>query len=526
VSAGRPLWRWFSVAVGLWLLGALAVAQPAPEPAPEAVPQTPPKGPADVIGGARQAREQRDMQRAGQQAGATQAAPAAAPEPPAQTAPVESGQGPAGDPHGGNVPAGDPHGGDPHAGASPHSPGAAGPQAQQRPLSEAQADTSLPLGTIVVRVLDEQERPVAGAAVRVGIMKSDSTRDAKNGKTDASGVARFEGLQAGDRQAYRVSVPYEGATYGATPFRLPPRGGYSVTIRRLPVTGDGRMVVLYVGATSVEFKDERLKVVQQARLLNIGQSTYVFPEAGTLVQLPKGFLAFQTQPSMSDQRLVEAEGEGMRVQGSLPPGEATLLWGYDLPIEGEAIDLSMPLPWLTMAYRVVVDAPEGLSLSVEEMPEPTLHSEGGKRFLVTEVQRRVGDQPFKHLRIRLSGIPGPGPERVIATLLALVLLLGGAFYARGKSPAESPERLAADLGRRRGELLVRAQELGNQRRADAIGPEYHAEQLEELTDAMAVLLMEEARQAAAAKAGKAGKAKPGNPGTPGTPPGAPARGPA
>ena len=287
--------------------------------------------------------------------------------------------------------------------ANPH---AANPHAMQRPLSEAQANRELPKGRIRVRVLDEHEQPIGATAVRVGILNSDASRDAKDGRTDASGYATFDGLAIGDKQAYRVSVDHEGARYSSTPFRLGMDAGYDVVLRRLPVTHDDKRVVLYVGATSIELRDERLKITQQARVLNVGEQTYAFPEGGRVLRLPKGFTALQTDETMGDQRLSEAP-EGLRIEGSLPPGEVTLLWGFDLPIEDSTMRIDLQMPFKTFAYRVLAEAPQGMTLRVDGMPEPMEHEHEGRRLLVTEMQRRVGETPLTQLSVVVTGIPGP-----------------------------------------------------------------------------------------------------------------------
>lgn len=364
---------------------------------------------------------------------------------------------------------------------------------EQRPLSEERADPSLAAGSIRVRVVDAVDQPIPNAEIVLGIMIPDGTRESKPAKTGLDGTFTYSGLQTGDQRAYRVNVPYEGAKYSSTPFRLPAEGGYDVMVRRLPVTHDERMVVLYVGATSIELKDDRIKIVQQSRLLNLGSQTYVFPEGGTLVKLPKGYTAVQTQDSMGDQHARDDKSEGIRVEGSLPPGEATMLWGFDVPLEGDTANIEVGLPWVTFAYRVIADAPEGLTLSVFDMPEPFLQKDGGRRFLITEMQRRVGDEPFRALKITLTGIPGPGPGRLIALGVALGILAAGAMVARKK-----PEKLDAKAERAQAkqalaappELLARVKALQAERDAGDIGPEYHREQLNELVDELAAQLYE------------------------------------
>jgi hypothetical protein len=458
-AAGTRLGALFCVLLGLT---AVAAGQGAMPEAP------PPTGPAQIIGGAARARASREMEQAGQRGSKSGAE-------------AESGTGTG---MGTGVSA------NPHGGAAAH-PGMDSGEALP-PIATEAAEPSLATGTVQVRVLDPAGNPAAHADVSLGVMAADGGRSSKDTKTGANGVAVFSELAVGEKQAYRVNVPYKGAKYSSNPFRMPLRGGYRVEIRELPVTTDDRLVVLYLGATSVELKDDRMKIVQQARLLNLGRTTYVFPDKGTLVQFPKGFTAVQSEDVMTDQHVKEAKGEGVRVRGSLPPGEVTLLWGFDLPLEGSEASFTIGLPWVTFAYRVISDAPPGMTLEVAGLPEPILHDEDGRRLLLTEVQLKVGDPRLSQLRISLRGIPGPGPARWVAAVLALTVLLCGAAFA--SKPAERTARDAerpdgAEIEARKRELLARARELETQRASEEIGPQYHAEQLELLRDELAALLL-------------------------------------
>jgi hypothetical protein len=433
-----------------------------------------PRGPADIIKGATQARDNRQLKQAGERA--ADAVQAAGDRPDGGVAAEDDV-----DPGAGAAPLAR----DPHAGM--------GGMPEARPIATERPSPSLATGTIRVRVTDSEGRPAAFAEVELATMKSDSTRSATASKAGADGTALFTGLATGDRQAYRINVPYQGAKYSSSPFRMPFSGGYDVEVRRLPVTQDARMLVTYVGATSVELKDDRLKVVQQTRLMNVGRETYVFPEAGTLVPLPKGYLAFQTQDAMTDQRVVDAPGEGARVHGSLPPGEATLLWAFDMPLSGSEAQFGIDLPWLVFAYRVITDAPEGMSLRVKDMPEPWLHRDEGRRFWVTETQRHAGDAPFRRVELAIAGIPGPGPGRFIASLLALGAIGVGVVISVQKRGGTAQQRIRTDFEERKRELLARARVLQEQQQAGEIGPEYHREQMTELMDELAALLFEQAQ---------------------------------
>lgn len=456
---------------GCTLLVALSLA------AAPATAQPEPRGPADIVSNARKARDAREIKEAGQRAAGAQPSGAQAAEQPPTPSPAAAAAPDAGTADEGAT-AGDPH----HGAAQPGTP----PK-----LAEEQANTALPDGTIRVHVTDLSKQPVNAADIELAIMASDNTRTTRTAKTGSDGVTSFTGLSGGDKQAYRVNVRHEGAKYSSNPFRLPLSGGYDVNIVQLPVTRSERMVIMYVGATSVELKDDRLKVVQQTRLMNVGSETYVFPDEGTLIKLPEGFLAFQTQESMTDQHVTEAKGEGLRVRGSLPPGEATILWAFDLPIPGSTAKFGIDLPWLVFTYRVITDAPSGMSVKVEGMPEPELHKDEGRRYWVTEMQRKVGDQPFKRVEITITGIPGLGSARWIATVLALLAIAAGILFAR-RLPDTRAARTGADFEAHKADVLQRARALKEQHEAGETGPEYHREQLAALTDELAELLYEQA----------------------------------
>lgn len=380
-----------------------------------------------------------------------------------------------------------PVGGDPHAGME------GAPALDRKPLTSAEASKSVAVGSILVRVVDGHEHPVAGAAVELGTMAQETGRTHIAARTDASGVATFSGLATGDKQAYRVNVMNDGAKYSCTPFRLPTDSGYEVVIRRLDTTHDSRSVVLYVGATSVEIKDERLKIVQQARLFNVGQATYVFPADGLFVPLPKGAMAFQGEELMTDQKLSVDEGKGFRVKGSMAPGEVTLTWGFDLPRDGATADLSFQIPWPAFAYRVLADAAPGLQVAVDGMPEPQLQADQGRRFYVTEIVRNPGEAPLRVVNIHLRGIPGPGPMRFIATGLALLVLMIGGVIAR-RPPSAAGVTLKVDHKARKAELLERAKGLQAEHARGEVGAEFHARALADIEEELAALLFEEAKR--------------------------------
>ncbi|HKP60403.1 MAG TPA: carboxypeptidase-like regulatory domain-containing protein [Polyangiales bacterium] len=459
----------------LWLAGPQLVAADDDPPAADVPTESPPSGPAEIIKRAQQKRTPAPDAPSELPAGHPPVAEQAAEQ--EQAAPV---------------------GGDPHAGA----PGA--PPLERRPIASAEANPSLPPGTVRIRVVDSQtDQPVAGARLQLGTMSRDSNRTTVDAKTSASGEHVFEKLATGEGQAYRANLLVDGAKFSSTPFRLPPNHGYDVLIRRLPTTHETRELVLYVGATSIELRDERLKVVQQARLINIGSKAIVFPEDGVLYKLPKDYKAFQAEEVMTDQHMREEPGQGLKITGSVVPGETTLTWGFDVEHQGADVDLAFELPWTTFAYRVLADAAPGMTIEVEGLPPPQLHEENGRRFLVTEVVKRVGESPLRSLRIHVRGIPGPGPMRIIAAVVAVFLVIGGALLARKPPPAAYARPASEIFEQRKSELVAQAARLAAERERGEIGPEFHAEQLAALEEQMAALLYEHSLEPAAKRSAAA-----------------------
>lgn len=421
----------------------------------------PPSGPAQIIQRSGDARAQAQLRQSPAQT-APAPAPEAVPRPPA--------------------------GHDPHAGVE------GAPAVERLPMNSAIENPELRAGTIRVRVLDGSDRAVAKTRVQLGVMQSMGTRTTVDATTDEVGIALFAGLTVGEGQAYRVNVLHQGAKYSSNPFRLPTTHGYDVMVRQLDTTRDLTEVVLYIGATSIELQDERLKVVQQARLVNVGQRTYVFPERGEQIALPEGFLAFQAQESMTDQRVTQIEGKGLRIEGSLAPGQATLTWGFDLPREGSEASFSIPIPWRAYAYRVLADAAPGMTLEVEGMPAAQVVEHDGHRLLVTEAQAQPNQPMLSRVSVRLSGIPGPGSARWVAAVLALLALVVGLVAAFRRSVPESTTRSSED---RKRELALAIVALDREHDKGEIGPAFHRDERARLIDELSAVVRDQGSAASA-----------------------------
>jgi len=346
-------------------------------------------------------------------------------------------------------------------------------------------DAELPAGTITVEVIDQTGAAVPKQAVRLGVMEQSGGRESKACVTDDDGRCSFETLLTDSKHSYRVNVPYDGARYSSTPFRLDAEKGQRVRVVRLPTTTDDRRVLQVLGRTMIEFRDGRAHIRQDARLTNLGEATYVFPDEGLSIRLPDGFKAFDSMEVMTDQQLL-ATDEGLEISGSIPPGRADLVWTYDIPVGGTSVSIQQAVPFATMEYQVVSDYVDGMTLEVEGFQVARVHEGGDRRFLVAGLMRRPGEPPIDPLRIHIRGIPGGGVLPYIASAIAAIFVFFGIWLLF--RPSDETAILVEAREGRRSELLDEIASLESQRKAEAIGPSYYEQQRRALTDELAIVL--------------------------------------
>ena len=420
-----------------------------------------------------------------------------APDQAQQEAPAPEGDAPPAAPE-----AGEPTAEDPHAGHG-HGHGEGGMDAM---ISRAFGDPvvavagptpTVPVGSIRITVTLPNGQPVPHQDVALGIMRQGGDRERTPGETDGSGVYTYTNLPTGQGQAYRVNVPYQGATYSSTPFQLPTDTGFDVRIEARPVTHEDRSLLLVLGQTMVELRDNRFHVIQQARLSNLGEATYLFPEDGTRIALPEGYTAFQTQAVMTDQRVEEVAGEGLRIRGSLPTGQVTLVWAFDLPVTGSEMMIPIANPFHTFQYRVLSTAQREMHMEVEGMPPSMRFEDQGQPLYGTEMQRTPDDAPFTEVRIRMHSIPGPGPARWVGAGIAGLFAFGAILLLLRRGWNDGGKRA---LGERKAQILADVKALEEEFAKGEIGEGYRQSQKDQLVRELSRILYQEERLGLATEA--------------------------
>jgi hypothetical protein len=356
-------------------------------------------------------------------------------------------------------------------------------------MPSAESASDVPVGSIDVEVFGPDGAPYPEAELVLGVMASSSTRTEQRARSDRTGRYRFSGLATGSQQAYRVNVLYGGAKFSTTPFRLPDNTGYRARVPLLGTTRNDQLFLQLVGQTVVELRDDRLHITQQARLANAGKEVFVLPQDGLVIPLPEGHTAFTWQDQMTDQKGEAMEGKGFRLRGSFPPGTVTLAWTYDLPRAGSAARIAVNLPWKTYTYRVISEAPEGLTLRATDFPEAERVKDEGRFLLFTQIQKQPGDPHLGPFTVKLDGIPGPGPGRWIAVVVATLLALFGLSRALDRADDTADRKLF--IAKRKEQLFADARAYSAEHARGESGPEYLARRIHEIETELALLLRDE-----------------------------------
>ena len=367
------------------------------------------------------------------------------------------------------------------------------------PQSGAREDPTVPPRTIIVEALDGQGHGVPGVDITLGMIKQvigkDEARQRFTGQTGADGRTTFGNLDVATSMAFRVSTVRDGATYAATPFQMALNApGTRVTLYVYPVTRDLRATqVAAQGLVYVEIKDEVFQIEQAYRVYNLGTTTWLADNVA--VDVPAGFKAFSGQQSMSDVAWDASTDQlALHFRGTIPPGQTETAYRFQVPNDGsDTFATEIGLLPNTQSVRVVVDAPKGMTMSVEGFPpaESTFNATG-QRVLLTERVFSRADPTFRNLKLRLENLPTRPQGRWYALALALVAVATGVYFAaklgaqRKRGGLSEGER--AELERAKDMLLSEADALERARATGELGPNYYAAQRVQLVDALAAVI--------------------------------------
>jgi hypothetical protein len=377
------------------------------------------------------------------------------------------------------------------------------------PEDTSERDETLPPGTIVVEIRDRADTPVPRADVTLGILQQSvakgESRRRTTQKADDDGVTRFENLERGAGVAYRISVPWpnddggENATYAAPPFQLDLHRGQRVRLHVYPVTSRVENTFLGMqGILYLELKDDVVQVDELFEVFNLGAMTWV--PNNLVIELPRGFKAFNSQREMSDTGFDMVADRGAKMRGTFGPGQHQVQFRYQVPYEGdESMKIALSLPPRVIRMRVIAEASKTMTLHVADFPNAVSDAnQRGQRVLLTERQARPGESPMSRVSVTLDNIPTEGSARWITVAITAGTLAFGVYIAREQEKIKITGTRAGekDTERARARLVAEIAALDTAARAGEIGPQAHARIRQALIDSLArVMAAGEPREA-------------------------------
>jgi hypothetical protein len=372
-----------------------------------------------------------------------------------------------------------PHGGNP----------AKDPRFFQAPPDNSEEDLTLPVGSIVATIRDAQDKSIPRAPLTLTILrntvaKGEST-DRRDMVTDDNGSVRFDGLEIGSGVTYRISTKRGSATYSLPPFPLNDRAGRRAVLHSYETSS--AIEEISVGMQEVVFlslREDSIQVEQLISVFNLGAISWI---ADTTFSLPTGFKAFNKQETMSDGRIDEVKGTGAALRGTFPPGRRDISFRYQVPLDNEAKQtLRMEMPPHVAQARVIAESSKSMGLEVPGFPKPQQTRREGKRLLITERQISRNEGGLSMLEATLTGLPTPGPGRIIAAVMACLIVAAGiVHFVRNSSNATMDAEARDDLIEAREALLSEIVALERAHKSGEIGPRTYARLRAALLDSLA-----------------------------------------
>ncbi len=240
-----------------------------------------------------------------------------------------------------------------------------------------------------------------------------------------------------------------------------------------------------------EYGDGSISVFNILQIVNSGPSAV---GAGrTLVfELPRGATGASILQDSSPQATVN--GSRVSVVGPFAPGPTLVQFAYSMPYSGPTVEISQPLP--APLGRVIVLAQKigEMKLASPQLAEQREMNAEGHTYIVGQGPGlKAGDV----ISFTFSGLPhAPTWPRNVALVLAVVILMAGAWASRRAFTQPAAERSRARLESRRGKLFDELTGLERLHKEGRIDPQRYAARRQELVSALERIYAEIDRQAA------------------------------
>ena len=280
--------------------------------------------------------------------------------------------------------------------------------------------------------------------------------------TDFAGRFRFDGVEYDAALAYGLSVTYQSALYGVN-VDLSAGSPPAVEIFVYEATSDDDALsaasasVLYASADE---STRSVAVLEIIRLVNGSDRTYVpGPEPMDLVRfgLPPGAGRLRVDTRLASADFVQVD-RGFALIASIPPGEHEILYTYEFPYSGQALEYGKSFNYGAGHLRVLAPV-DVLRISSGRLGGPKTTLIGQREYHLLEA---TGIERGASIDLLLEDLPQPrlagrvrqqldGIRFELAAPVALAVLMAGviayALWRRSRVRDEAVDSAAgADAG--------------------------------------------------------------------------------
>lgn len=317
-------------------------------------------------------------------------------------------------------------------------------------------------GVISVRVANGTADGPAPAGIEV-VLHHFRGRDHQQdfqGRTDASGVSTFSGLDTGPEHTYQLTARYRDVPYEGQAVRFEQGEAVkevSLTVYEPTAEDPGLSLdVSVLIVTEIDGRSRTIRIIELASLVNPGDRIYVpdpqgpaGPMALVRFSLPAEARDLGTGPGLDPDTVIQVD-RGFAVTTPLRPGVTEIGFGYRVPYSGSRYDFQRTAPYPVKSARLLLPEGGSLEMGAGLFPRDDVIL-GDKRYRVWESQ---GLQARGQIEFALGGLPGrffwgdlslPVPEPVVGAVGGLSAAILAAGYAVRRRAARRPETPVSPL---------------------------------------------------------------------------------
>ncbi len=351
----------------------------------------------------------------------------------------------------------------------------------------------IPAGTIVVRILDAEDKPLPSTDVTLEILHQSvalgDTRESKSGTTNDDGFVQFDGLRVGSGHVYKVKAANQGATFQSTPFGLNREGsGVAVVLHVFEASAnmDDSLIFTPDARVFLSLKDDVIVVQYEALIANPSPVAWI---ADHPIVMPPEYKAFTGEDDAAPATI--AGEHSVTIKGTVPPGGAVIRFRFHVPHHNDS-DIAIPiaLPPNTTRVLIAAEASKKMGLTADGFPkEAERVRDRGRTMLKLEKQwtPRDGKNFIAKVNIKLTGLPTRGIFPWVAASLAGAAAVGAVGYAwsRRNKPAALTNESREDLLEAKEAMLEEIVALERAHARGEVGPRAYERVRRAMLDALA-----------------------------------------